>query len=178
MFVTQNTVLENEVTYSQINITDNAIPIWGFCHRRLDNDNVVLMINSGIEETNCFRCFNLRLVAKNVVRVRTTDADYISKCYTNEERAICPTEADLQDPRRHTEVILYSEYPVQLTDMYDRVVNDTRVTSNCYNNSPSNKNMFLFFTFPILPQKPKTLKAAPSSGNTVRLRAASRWSTT
>lgn len=112
MFVTQSTVSENEVTYSQINITDNAIPIWGYCHRRMEN-NVILMISSGTEETNCFRCFNIRLVAssKNVVRVHTTDADYISKCYTNEEKAIssCPTEADLTDPSRNTEIILYSE---------------------------------------------------------------------
>lgn len=112
VFVTQSTVSENEVTYSQINITDNAIPIWGYCHRRMEN-NVILMISSGTEETNCFRCFNIRLVAssKNVVRVHTTDADYISKCYTNEEKAIssCPTDADLKDPSRNTEIILYSE---------------------------------------------------------------------
>lgn len=113
VFVTQSTVSENEVTYSQINITDNAIPIWGYCHRRMEN-NVILMISSGTEETNCFRCFNIRLVAssKNVVRVHTTDADYISKCYTNEEKAIssCPTDADLRDPSRNTEIILYSKW--------------------------------------------------------------------
>lgn len=106
-FLTQSTITDNEVQYSQVNITEDAIPIWGQCHRRIEN-NVILMIAS--DETNCFRCFHLKLVARNVLRVHTSDKDYISKCYTNENKAIesCPTNEILQDANRHTEIILFS----------------------------------------------------------------------
>lgn len=157
IFVTQSTVAENEVTYSQINITDNAIPIWGYCHRRMDN-NVILMISSGTEETNCFRCFNIRLVAssKNVVRVHTTDADYISKCYTNEEKAIssCPTEADLTDPSRNTEIILYSKCIRKFNPNRAGIINDLPLSHF---------------------QRPVMLKAVPFNGTIAPFRAASKW---
>lgn len=39
-FVTQSTVTDNEVHYSEVNITEDAIAIWGQCHKRIEN-NVV-----------------------------------------------------------------------------------------------------------------------------------------
>lgn len=107
-FVTQSTVTDNEVHYSDVNITEDAIAIWGHCHKRIEN-NVILMIGS--DETACFRCFHLKLVARNVLKVHTADKDYISKCYTNENKAIasCPSEDMLKDASKHTEIILYSK---------------------------------------------------------------------
>ncbi|XP_037050218.1 uncharacterized protein LOC119084372 isoform X1 [Bradysia coprophila] len=105
-FVTQSTVTDNEVHYSDVNITEDAIAIWGQCHKRIEN-NVILMIGS--DETACFRCFHLKLVARNVLKVHTADKDYISKCYTNENKAIasCPSLDMLNDASKHTEIILY-----------------------------------------------------------------------
>ncbi|XP_058121055.1 uncharacterized protein LOC131285020 [Anopheles ziemanni] len=106
-YVTQNTVTaEGAVRYSRINITENAIPLWGMCHKRRDN-NVILM--TGTEEASCYRCFHLKLVSKNVLRVLAADQDYISKCHTNEEKALasCLTEDDLLNEAKHTEIILY-----------------------------------------------------------------------
>lgn len=107
--MTQGTVANHEIQYSQVNITEDSIPIWGVCQKRIEN-NVILMISS--EETTCFRCFNLKLVSRNVLRARTTDSDYISKCYANEEKAIasCPTEEILKDSSLFTEIILYSKF--------------------------------------------------------------------
>lgn len=106
-FITQRTITpENEVQYSEVNVTEDSIPIWGQCYKRIDN-NVILQIGS--DETTCFRCFHLKLVARNILRVHTTDKDFISKCYTNEMKAIasCPTADILENKRRHTEIILY-----------------------------------------------------------------------
>ncbi|XP_062556321.1 uncharacterized protein LOC134221144 [Armigeres subalbatus] len=105
-YITQNTVTDGSVRYSRINITESAIPIWGNCHKRHDN-NVVL--KTGTEEASCFRCFHLKLVSKNVLRVLTTDNDYISKCHTNEEKALasCLGDDALQDEDKSTEIILY-----------------------------------------------------------------------
>ncbi|XP_053680572.1 uncharacterized protein LOC128731471 [Anopheles nili] len=106
-YITQNTVTpEGAVRYSRINITENAIPLWGMCHRRRDN-NVILM--TGSEEASCFRCFHLKLVSKNVLRVLAADQDYLSKCHTNEEKALasCLTEDDLLNEAKNTEIILY-----------------------------------------------------------------------
>ncbi|XP_039449210.1 uncharacterized protein LOC120428283 [Culex pipiens pallens] len=105
-YITQNTVTDGAVRYSRINITESAIPIWGMCHRRHDN-NVVLV--TGTDEAQCYRCFHLKLVSKNVLRVLTTDNDYISKCHTNEEKALasCLRDDALQDEEKNTEIILY-----------------------------------------------------------------------
>ncbi|XP_029723594.2 uncharacterized protein LOC109404186 [Aedes albopictus] len=105
-YITQNTVTDGSVRYSRINITESAIPIWGNCHKRHDN-NVVL--KTGTEEASCYRCFHLKLVSKNVLRVLTADNDYISKCHTNEEKALasCLRDDALQDEEKSTEIILY-----------------------------------------------------------------------
>lgn len=99
---------DGAVRYSRINITESAIPIWGMCHRRHDN-NVVLV--TGTDEAQCYRCFHLKLVSKNVLRVLTMDNDYISKCHTNEEKALasCLRDDALQDEEKNTEIILYSK---------------------------------------------------------------------
>lgn len=77
------------VRYSAVNVTADAIPIWGQCHRRIGH-NVILQIDSDASE--CYRCIQLRLLARNVLRVRTADRDLIAKCYTNEAKALatCP----------------------------------------------------------------------------------------
>lgn len=77
------------VRYSAVSITADAIPIWGQCHRRIGH-NVILQIDSDASE--CYRCIQLRLLARNVLRVRTADRDLIAKCYTNEAKALatCP----------------------------------------------------------------------------------------
>ncbi|XP_049536613.1 uncharacterized protein LOC125951684 [Anopheles darlingi] len=106
-YITQNTVTaEGVVRYSRINITESAIPLWGSCHKRRDN-NVILM--TGSEEASCYRCFHLKLVSKNVLRVLAADTDYISKCHTNEEKAMasCLSEDDLLNEAKNTEIILY-----------------------------------------------------------------------
>ena len=99
----QNT--NDNIIYSHINITADSIPIWGLCYKRTGN-NVILMISS--EETSCFRCFNLKLVAKNILLVKTLDSDYISKCYTNEASVECPDDSH-GDDKNFTEIILYSK---------------------------------------------------------------------
>lgn len=104
--------------YSEVNITEDAIAIWGQCYKRIEN-NVILMIGS--DETACFRCFHLKLVARNVLKVHTADKDYISKCYTNEDKAIasCPSEDMLKDASKHTEIILYSNLLCHLQTSVD-----------------------------------------------------------
>jgi hypothetical protein len=107
------------VKYSRLNITEDAIPIWGHCFRKIGK-NVILQIGSeSSQESSCFRCFHLKLVARNVLRVFTSDQDYISKCYTTEMKAVasCPAQDDMQldsvdlkeDDTTHTEIILYSK---------------------------------------------------------------------
>ncbi|XP_058058208.1 uncharacterized protein LOC131209215 [Anopheles bellator] len=106
-YITQNTVTaEGAVRYSRINITESAIPLWGSCHKRRDN-NVILM--TGSEDASCFRCFHLKLASKNVLRVLAADSDYISKCHTNEEKAMasCLSEDDVLNEAKNTEIILY-----------------------------------------------------------------------
>lgn len=110
MFVTQSAVThENEVLYSQLNITEDSIPIWGECYKRIDN-NIILRIGS--EETSCYRCFHLKLLSRNVLRVQVAEKDYISKCFTNEATAIasCPNADNLRDSTRNKEIMLYKMY--------------------------------------------------------------------
>lgn len=109
MYLTQSTTTGNTVQYSQINITEDSIPIWGQCLKRIEN-NVILMI--GTDEPICYRCFNIKLVSRNILRVLTTDKDYKSKCFTDETKAMqsCPTSEILSNSAMHTEIILYSKF--------------------------------------------------------------------
>lgn len=106
-YVTQSTVTREEVSYSEISIETDEINIWGQCYKRINN-NVILKMENG--EFNCYRCLHLKLVTRNVLRVYTIDE--MSKCNTNEEIAIksCITPHMLNDPTKHTEIILYSKY--------------------------------------------------------------------
>lgn len=108
--MTQSAVTHDQnVLYSQVNITEDSIPIWGQCYKRIDN-NIILKIGS--DETSCYRCFHLKLVSRNVLRVHAADKDYISKCYTNEVIAIasCPSTEFLLDSSRSKEIVLYKLY--------------------------------------------------------------------
>lgn len=71
-----------------------------------------MVLKTGTEEASCYRCFHLKLVSKNVLRVLTADNDYISKCHTNEEKALasCLRDDALQDEEKSTEIILYSKF--------------------------------------------------------------------
>lgn len=106
-YVTQSTVTREEVSYSEISIETDEINIWGQCYKRINN-NVILKMENG--EFNCYRCLHLKLVTRNVLRVYTIDE--MSKCNTNEEIAIksCITPHMLNDPTKHTEIILYSKF--------------------------------------------------------------------
>lgn len=106
-YITQTTVTHmNQVSYTHVNITEDSIPIWGLCHRRLSN-NIVLRMDS--DETSCFKCIHINLVSRNVLRIHTAEQDYGSKCYTNEEKAIasCPTDTMVEEQGTQKEIILY-----------------------------------------------------------------------
>lgn len=70
------------VQYSTINVTFNAIPVWGYCHRRV-GDNVLLMDRYGDGE--CIRCFRLLRRSRNVIEVFSED---LNRCYTSEATAL------------------------------------------------------------------------------------------
>lgn len=93
-----------------MNITEDSIPIWGECHKRFNGSNIILRVDS--EDSSCFRCFHVNLVARNILRVHTAEQDYISRCYTNEEKAIesCPNIDTFKDRNSHREIILYKIY--------------------------------------------------------------------
>ncbi|XP_033211402.1 uncharacterized protein LOC117169241 [Belonocnema kinseyi] len=70
------------IQYSPVNITYNAIPVWGTCHRKVGN-NVLLMDSYGDGE--CIRCFRLERRARNIIEVFSEN---LNRCYTNEQAAI------------------------------------------------------------------------------------------
>lgn len=100
-FVSQ-AALGSDISYSTITVLYDSIPVWGYCHRRIGN-NVILMEDSG--GLTCFRCFHLALRSSNVVQVHTRGLD---KCFTSEEAAVatCPSPLDMQE-QQATEVMLY-----------------------------------------------------------------------
>ncbi|CAH2006229.1 unnamed protein product [Acanthoscelides obtectus] len=79
------------IQYSTVNITENSIPIWGSCHRRIGN-NYILIYN--YSETSCIRCLHLKLRSASVLQVYTVNQETISKCFTNEKTAEenCPSD--------------------------------------------------------------------------------------
>ncbi|XP_075218915.1 uncharacterized protein LOC142323319 isoform X2 [Lycorma delicatula] len=93
---------DSQVQYSQVNITADAIPIWGLCHRRIGNN--VILIDS-FNGANCIRCFQLTLKSRNVLQVKTEGLD---KCYTSEDvaEATCPQENN-SDSDSLKEILLY-----------------------------------------------------------------------
>lgn len=102
-YITQTTVT-HIVSYTHVNITEDSIPIWGLCHRRIAN-NIVLRMDS--DETSCYKCIHVNLVSRNVLRIHTAEEDYGSTCYTNEEKAIASCPDHLDDQPTHKEIILY-----------------------------------------------------------------------
>ncbi|XP_018568692.1 uncharacterized protein LOC108908962 isoform X2 [Anoplophora glabripennis] len=97
--------IANGVEYNTLNITENSIPIWGNCHRRIGN-NFILMFN--YSETSCIRCLHLKLRSPNVLQVFASSQETISKCFTNEEsaEANCPSEESLL-AREAAEILLF-----------------------------------------------------------------------
>ncbi|XP_077261102.1 uncharacterized protein LOC143896865 isoform X1 [Temnothorax americanus] len=84
-FVTQvsGKGMANEpIQYSTINITFNAIPVWGYCHKRV-GDNVLLM--DRYDDKDCIRCFRLLRRSRNVIEVFS---EAINKCYIYESAAL------------------------------------------------------------------------------------------
>ncbi|KAG7206417.1 hypothetical protein KM043_003773 [Ampulex compressa] len=73
---------DEPIQYSVINITFNAIPVWGYCHRKI-GDNVLLMDRYG--DGDCIRCFRLLRRSRNVIEVFSED---LNRCYTYESAAL------------------------------------------------------------------------------------------
>ncbi|KAL7295565.1 hypothetical protein TKK_0011205 [Trichogramma kaykai] len=71
------------VQYVSLNITFNAIPVWGYCHRKLQDKVLLRDRRGGYGE--CMRCFRLVRRARNVLQVYYRD---LAVCYTDEARAI------------------------------------------------------------------------------------------
>ncbi|XP_058808315.1 uncharacterized protein LOC131673935 isoform X2 [Phymastichus coffea] len=71
------------VQYSTINITFNAIPVWGYCHKKIADKVLLRDSRGGYGE--CMRCFQLIRRSRNIVEVFSQD---LNRCYTNESGAI------------------------------------------------------------------------------------------
>lgn len=95
---------KSEIQYSSINITADAIPIWGMCHRRIGNNYILLDNFIG---DNCIRCFHFTLKSKNILVVRT---EGLGECYTSvgAAEATCLHSKDYQT----TELLLFKERDV------------------------------------------------------------------
>ncbi|KMR04541.1 hypothetical protein RF55_643, partial [Lasius niger] len=87
-FVTQvngkgvRSMANEPIQYSTINITFNAIPVWGYCHKRV-GDNVLLM--DRYNDKDCIRCFRLLRRSRNVIEVFS---EAPNRCYTFESAAL------------------------------------------------------------------------------------------
>ncbi|CAG9855095.1 unnamed protein product [Phyllotreta striolata] len=99
------TVSGNGIQYSPLNITENSIPVWGNCHRRIGN-NFILMFN--YSETLCVRCLHLNLRSSNILQIFAASEETISKCFTYEEaaEANCPSEQSII-AKEATEILLF-----------------------------------------------------------------------
>lgn len=101
----QSTVThDNEVIYTHVNVTEESIPIWGECYKRINGSKIILKVDS--DDSSCFRCFHIDLAARNVLRVITSEE---SRCYTNEEKSIesCPIMENIKNQNPYKEIILY-----------------------------------------------------------------------
>ncbi|XP_069983696.1 uncharacterized protein [Penaeus vannamei] len=102
--------------YSQVTILPDAIPVWGVCHKKFDN-NVILRDPTGGED--CFRCFHVSLHSGNVIQVYT---EGLNKCYSSEEAVLqtCPTIHDIKT-KRAREIMLYKSRSFTQDGLIDRV---------------------------------------------------------
>ncbi|CAH1121844.1 unnamed protein product [Ceutorhynchus assimilis] len=106
-YVMQNSAnVGGGIQYSLLTITPNSISIWGNCHKRNDN-NVILMFN--YTDTSCFTCLHLKLRSPNVLQVFASSQETISKCFINEVLAElnCPSKKSLQTRGETTEILLF-----------------------------------------------------------------------
>ncbi|XP_072750030.1 uncharacterized protein [Anoplolepis gracilipes] len=87
-FVTQvsgkgvGSMANEPIQYSTINITFNAIPVWGYCHKKV-GDNVLLMDRN--RDKDCIRCFRLLRRSRNVIEVFS---EALNRCYIYESAAL------------------------------------------------------------------------------------------
>jgi len=90
------------ISYSTISVLYDSIPVWGYCHKRIGS-NVILMDDTG--GITCYRCFQLSLRSSNVLQVHTRGLD---KCYTTEEaaQATCVSSMEMFDTSV-SEVMMY-----------------------------------------------------------------------
>lgn len=81
MQVSAGGMVYEPIQYSTINITFNAIPVWGYCHQRI-GDNVLLMDRS-VNSTNCVhflyrrtRRFHLVNLISDYYKIRICESDF------------------------------------------------------------------------------------------------------
>ncbi|KAH0956585.1 hypothetical protein HN011_004241 [Eciton burchellii] len=80
-------MMNEPVQYSSVNITFNSIPVWGYCHRRV-GDNVLLIDRYG--DKDCIRCFRLLRRSRNVIEVLS---EPLNKCYIYKSAALASCNA-------------------------------------------------------------------------------------
>lgn len=102
--------------YSQVTILPDAIPVWGVCHKKFQN-NVILRDPTGGED--CFRCFHVSLHSGNVIQIHT---EGLNKCYATESaaRQTCPTLHTIK-AKRASEIMLYKSRSFTQDGLIDRV---------------------------------------------------------
>ncbi|XP_043282381.1 uncharacterized protein [Venturia canescens] len=70
------------IQYSSVNITYDSIPVWGYCHKRV-GDNVLLV--DKYADGECIRCFRLKRRSRNIIEVFSEN---LNRCYTYESAAL------------------------------------------------------------------------------------------
>lgn len=80
--------------YSTINVTADWIFPYGQCYSR-NASNVIVVLGS--EDSACFRCFNLKMVSKNIILLIHNEIDINSKCSSSAETVKCPNEINFND---------------------------------------------------------------------------------
>ena len=102
----------SRIAYSSISVLYDSIPLWGYCHKRMEK-NVILMDDTG--GLTCYRCFNLELRSSNVLQIHTKDMD---KCYTSEEAALATCVGDTEiHNHQATEIMMYRTKAVSYTHL-------------------------------------------------------------
>lgn len=89
--------------FSEVNIVADAIPVWGACLRRVPSPSNSVLLRDRTRNTDCIRCFNVKLRSPNVLQIRT---EALEKCYTKAEAAMatCPGDKEQDDSK---EIVLY-----------------------------------------------------------------------
>lgn len=129
-YIIQNAAVNSDVAqYSTINITVDWIFPYGQCYMRNESNVIVVLGSESLkrqlfqiskiftsnrsEESACFRCFNLKMVSKNIILLIHNEIDINSKCSSSAETVKCPTEINFNDDEVSQSdfhsIILYSE---------------------------------------------------------------------